>query len=75
MQKENSEWVAVKEAAEIMGISERAVRGRIERGTLKHKKRTVRGLMEYLVLRTDAENNPRKPTGRKPGDSPNKKKQ
>lgn len=36
-------WVSVREAAKILGISERAVRGRIERGriSVQHQGRSV----------------------------------
>lgn len=60
-----SKWITVKEAAEIIGIKERAVRGRLERRTLAGRKiETPRGEV-WEVLREAAEGTQRTKFGRK----------
>jgi hypothetical protein len=61
----SNKWISTKEAGEIIGISERAVRGRLERGSLAGRKvETSRGNV-WEVSRESAENTVRSPAGRK----------
>lgn len=62
----SSEWISVKEASEIIGISPRAVRGRIRRGRLEYKEVEETAGMVLKVRREDVEKTQRSPAGRKP---------